>query len=278
MDGIKDVELLEQARQGATDAFGTLLRRHNRYLYRVARSVLQDDDEAEDVVQQTYLQAFVNFVDFRGEASLRTWLTRIALNEALQRRRRRRPTVELSQVDTAPERVRSETHLFSHALSTPEHDAARRQIREILERAIDDLPPAFRTVLILRDVEEASVEETANAIGIKPETVRTRLHRARRMLRDSLGEQFAFVLNDVFPFERPRCDALVGRVLTEVARLRQSPDPGRADLPRFAPATIKSGRVFRQPPVGGKFQFGIGPFWRAAARAWARVVHRSGAA
>jgi len=278
MDGVRDVELLEQARQGVLDAFGMLMRRHNRYLYRVARSVLRDDDEAEDVVQQTYLLAFVSFVDFRGEASLRTWLTRIAINEALQRRRRRRATVELSLVDTAQERLRSESHLFPHALLTPEHAAARSQIRETLERAIDDLPPAFRTVLILRDVEEASVEETANVVGIKPETVRTRLHRARRMLRDSLGEQFAFALNDVFPFERPRCDALVGRVLIEVARLRQPLDRAGADPPLFAAATIKSGALFRRAPVGGKFQFGIRLFWHAAARTWARVVHRFGAA
>jgi RNA polymerase sigma-70 factor (ECF subfamily) len=90
-----------------------------------------------------------------------------------------------------------------------------------LERAIDDLPPGFRTVLIMREVEEASVDETANVLGIKPETVRTRLHRARRMLRDSLGEQFAAVLKDVFPFERPRCDALVRKLLIEVGSIRK---------------------------------------------------------
>jgi RNA polymerase sigma-70 factor, ECF subfamily len=100
--------------------------------------------------------------------------------------------------------------LSSLTNSTPEHSAARRQIRETLERAIDDLPPAFRMVLIMRDVEEASVDETANILGIRSETVRTRLHRARRMLGDRLGEQFAAALKEVFPFERPRCDALFG--------------------------------------------------------------------
>jgi RNA polymerase sigma-70 factor, ECF subfamily len=105
MDGASDGELLELAREGDPDAFSALIRRHDRYLYRVARSVLQDDDEAEDVVQQTYLQAYISFVDFRREANLRTWLTRIALNDALQRRRRRRATVELSQRARAhPER------------------------------------------------------------------------------------------------------------------------------------------------------------------------------
>jgi RNA polymerase sigma-70 factor (ECF subfamily) len=219
MDDVGDGELLERARQGRSDAFSTLVRRHDRYLYRVARSVLRDDDEAEDVVQQTYLQAFAHLVDFRGEASLRTWLTRIALNDALQRRRRQRSTVELDQLDTARERIRSDVVLSSLITPTPEQAAARSQVREILERAVDDLPPAFRTVLIMRDVEEVSVDETANILAIKPETVRTRLHRARRMLRDSLGEQFAAVLKDVFPFERPRCDALVRKLLVSVASI-----------------------------------------------------------
>jgi RNA polymerase sigma-70 factor (ECF subfamily) len=216
MDEAGDGELLERARQGHPDAFSTLIRRHDRYLYRVARSVLRSDDEAEDVVQQTYLQAFTNFVDFRGEANLRTWLTRIALNDALQRRRRQRATVELDQLDAARERIRSDFALSALTIPTPEHAAAHSQIRMILEHAIDKLPPAFRIVLIMRDVEEASVNETASALAIKPETVRTRLHRARRMLRDSLGEQFAAALKDVFPFERPRCDALVRKLLISV--------------------------------------------------------------
>ena len=219
-----DVELLERAQKGHAEAFSTLIRRYDRYLYRVARSILRNDDESEDVVQQTYLQAYINIVNFRGQANLRTWLTRIALNEALSRRRRQRSTVELSQLDTARERIRSDI-LFSALInSTPEHAAARRQIREILERAIDNLPPAFRTVLIMRDVEEASIDETATVLGIKPETVRTRLHRARRILRNSLGEQFAAVLKDVFPFERPRCDALVRKLLIKASSLRKPKD------------------------------------------------------
>ena len=111
--------------------------------------------------------------------------------------------------------------------------AAHRQIREILERAIDDLPPAFRTVLVMRDVEQASVDETANVLGLKPETVRTRLHRARRMLRDRLGEQFAAVLKDVFPFERPRCDALVRKLLIEIGSIRKPQDAFRCRI-RYA--------------------------------------------
>jgi RNA polymerase sigma-70 factor, ECF subfamily len=215
MDEASDSELLEGARRGEPTAFRTLVRRHDRYLYRVARSVLQDDQEAEDVVQQTYLQAFTKLVDFRGEASLRTWLTRITLNEAIRRRRQQRSVVGLSAVDTAQERVRSHNYLWPLTTPTPESAAARSQIRRILEQAIDGLPVAFRTVLILRDVEEVSVEQTA-VLGLQPETVRTRLHRARRMLREKLGEQLASALKDVFPFDQPRCDELVRRLCDQL--------------------------------------------------------------
>jgi RNA polymerase sigma-70 factor, ECF subfamily len=220
MDRATDIELLERARQGRDDAFSALVRRHDRYLYRVARSILRDHQEAEDVVQQTYLKAFTKIVDFRGEANLRTWLTRIALNEALGRKRQQRLHVELGAIDTAQERVRSQIYLSPMTQATPEGEASRSQIRQILESAIDHLPPALRTVLVMRDVEGATVEETANILGIKAETVRTRLHRARNMLRARLGEEFAAVLREVFPFERPRCDALVSRVLAKIGLLR----------------------------------------------------------
>jgi RNA polymerase sigma-70 factor, ECF subfamily len=221
VDKVSDSQLLERARHGDADAFSALVRRHDRYLYRIARSILGDDQEAEDVVQQTYLKAFTKIVGFRGEASLRTWLTRIALNETLRHKRRQRSLVELGQIDTARERVRSQIYLSPLTQATPEGEVARTQIRQMLERAIDDLAPAFRTVFVMRDVEEATVEETANVLGIKAETVRTRLHRARNMLRERLGEQFATVLKDVFPFERPRCDALVARLAGKLGLLRE---------------------------------------------------------
>jgi RNA polymerase sigma-70 factor, ECF subfamily len=172
-----DRELLDGAQRGNSAAFRALIRRHDRYLYRVARSVLHNDQEAEDVVQQTYLQAFTKLIDFDGEASLRTWLTRITLNDAIRRRRRQRSIVDLSAIDTAQERARSHIYL-SPSTPTPESAAARSQIRRILEQAIDLLPASFRLVLILRDVEEVNVEQTAKVLGLQPETVRTRLHRA----------------------------------------------------------------------------------------------------
>jgi RNA polymerase sigma-70 factor (ECF subfamily) len=211
-----DKELLDCARQGDPAAFRTLIRRHDRYLYRVARSVMADDHEAEDVIQQTYLLAFTHISGFRGEASLRTWLTRIALNEAGRRRRRQRSAIALSEVDESRERARSQALLSPLTLPDPERVAARTQIREILEKAIDALPAAFRTALILCDVEEVSAKEAAKVLGIKTETVRTRLYRARRMLRERLGEEFAAALKDVFPFELPRCNALTRRVLDQL--------------------------------------------------------------
>jgi len=222
MDERSDVELLECARQGDSVAFAMLVRRHDRYLYRVARSVLRDEAEAEDVVQQTYLRAFTKIADFQGHANLKTWLTRIALNEAYQRRQRRRSLVALGEIDTAEERARSQAYLSPLTSSSPEAEAARSQIRRLLERAIDDLPLAFRTVFVMREVEDASVEEVATILGIKPETVRTRVHRARVMLRESLGEQIASAIKEVFPFERPRCDALVGRLQDTVGLRHES--------------------------------------------------------
>jgi RNA polymerase sigma-70 factor (ECF subfamily) len=212
--GPSDIELLERARQGEAAAFGTLIRRHDKHLYRIARSVLPDDQEAEDIVQETYIRAFTGLRDFRGAASLRTWLKRIVLNEAIRRRRRQRPMLDLEALHAAQERTRRPVHSSSLTArnSDPERAAAQNQIRKMLEKAIDDLPVAFRMVFVMRDVEEISTGETAKLLGIREETVKTRLHRARRLLRESLGQQLALALKDVFPFERPRCDALVQRL------------------------------------------------------------------
>jgi RNA polymerase sigma-70 factor (ECF subfamily) len=212
--GPSDSELLHRARAGDAAAFEALIRRHDKHLYRIARSVLPHDQEAEDIVQETYIRAFMGLPGFRGAASLRTWLTRIALNEAVRRTRGRRSMLEIGAVHDAQERSRRPLHTAAlTALGRdPEHAAAQAQIRGILERAIDDLPAAFRTVFVMRDVEDINIGLTAKLLGIREETVKTRLHRARRLLREKLGEQFAAALKDVFPFEKPRCDALIRRI------------------------------------------------------------------
>lgn len=215
---VSDTELLRLARGNDPAAFRILIRRHDRYLYRIARSVLLDDHEAEDIVQETYVRAFTRLVDFRGDASLSTWLTRIALNEARQRRRRRHRVVSLDILDSTSGHLEAQIHRSPMIApdQDPERATAQHQIRILLERAIDDLPEAFRTVFLMRDVEEASTEETAFVLGIRQQTVKTRLHRARRMLRDALGDQIGIALKDAFPFERARCDRLVERVLSQL--------------------------------------------------------------
>ena len=210
--------LVERAKSGDQSAFRAIMDQHNRRLYRVARAVMKDDTEAEDVVQETYLRAFSNLAKFRGESSLATWLTRIALNEAMGRKRKQRITVTLESVETAQEDTSAQIIQFP-AMSTetdPERSAAQREIRILLERAMDALPEAFRLVFVMRDVEEMSIEETATYLRIRPETVKTRLHRARRLLRQSLDGQLASTLKGAFPFAGARCARITEAVLSRL--------------------------------------------------------------
>jgi RNA polymerase sigma-70 factor (ECF subfamily) len=214
LDALGDAELVQLARQRDSGAFRVIMRRHNRRLYRVARAVTRDDSEAEDVVQEAYFHAFANLGNFRGDSGLATWLTRIALNEALGRLRRRRPTVELSTLDAESQ---DETHVISFPPMTancdPERAVAQREVRRLMERAIDDLPEAFRIVFVMREIEELSIEETAGFLNLPEATVKTRLHRARRLLRQALDEQLAPTLADAFPFDGMRCTRMADRVL-----------------------------------------------------------------
>ena len=155
--------LVERAKSGDQSAFRAIMEQHNRRLYRVARAVMKDDTEAEDVVQETYLSAFSNLSNFRGDSSLATWLTRITLNEALGRRRKQRATVTLENVETAQETSAQIVQFSTMNTETdPERSAAQREIRRLLEHAMDALPEPFRLVFIMRDVEEMNIEETAS--------------------------------------------------------------------------------------------------------------------
>jgi RNA polymerase sigma-70 factor (ECF subfamily) len=191
--------------------------KHDRHLYRIARSVLLDDHEAEDAVQETYVLAFTRLADFRGDASLSTWLARIALNESLKRRRRRPRTVDLDVIDAA--RDGSDMQNYRSPMIAPDQDPeraiAQHQLRRFLERAIDDLPETFRTVFVMRAIEEATTEETATLLGIRQQTVKTRLHRARRMLRAALGEHIGAAVKCV-SVRQTRCDRLVKKVLEQL--------------------------------------------------------------
>ena len=214
LEALDDAQLVQLARRSDGDAFRTIMQRNNRRLYRVARSVLGDDSEAEDVVQEAYVRAFGSLGTFRGDSSLTTWLTRITLNEALGRLRQRRPTVDLTVLDEEPAGPANIIQFPSMQPGTdPERTAAQQQIRRLIEGAIDDLPEAFRTVFVMREIEEMSVEETAAFLDIEPATVKTRLHRARRLLRQALDQQLASTLTEAFPFDGKRCTRTADKVL-----------------------------------------------------------------
>jgi RNA polymerase sigma-70 factor (ECF subfamily) len=215
---LDDAALVALVRGGQQAAFRHIMQRCNQRLFRVARSVLGEDAEAEDVLQESYLRAYRKLDTFRGESSLLTWLTSIVLNEARGRLRKRHNMVGLEKIDESP----MDTHQIVQFPSRfgsedPAVSAARTQIRHLLEHAIDALPPAFRTVYMLREVEECSVEETATQLAIKPETVKTRLHRARRLLRHSLHGSVAASLADAFPFMGARCARVTEAVMAQLA-------------------------------------------------------------
>ena len=217
-DELDETELVRLAQGGDGGAFRAIMKRGNQRLFRMARGIVRDDDEAEDVLQEAYARAFSAIGGFRGEAGVMTWLTRIVLNEARGRLRRRRPMVQLDQIEAA-QMEGAQVIPFPHAFgsASPEAGAARAQIRSLIEQAVDDLPEAFRIVFILRDIEECSIEETAANLELKPETVKTRLHRARRMLRTALDARLASTMVEAFPFMGARCDRITEGVLARLA-------------------------------------------------------------
>jgi RNA polymerase sigma-70 factor (ECF subfamily) len=218
LSSLSDEALATKVRAGETGAFAAIMQRYNRRLYRVARGLMRDDAEAEDVVQAAYLRAFAALGGFRGDASFATWLTRIVLNEALGRLRGRRPTAELAALDREDGDARARLIMFPgvNMPADPEAAAARSQIRRLLENAIDTLPDPFRLVFVMRDVEEMSVDETSAQLGIRPETVKTRLHRARRLLRAELHGRLSSALADTFPFGGARCARITAAVLAKI--------------------------------------------------------------
>jgi RNA polymerase sigma-70 factor (ECF subfamily) len=212
-----DAELVRLAREWSVSALRLLIRRHNQRLYRVARAIVRDNTEAEDVLQEAYLSAFENLANFRANANLSTWLTRIVVNKAIGHLRRENIMVPLDAAEDV-ERLEAAAVTLSNVASEhdPERAAARSQVRDLLERAIDNLPEPFRVVFVMRMVEQLSVKETAASLGIREETVRTRLHRAKKLMREQLQTTLASALTDAFPFQDPRCadftDALLARL------------------------------------------------------------------
>jgi len=225
-----DADLARAIGAGDSRAFELLMRRHNRRLFRVARAILGDDAESEDALQEAYLAAYRNMGSFQGGAKLSTWLTRIVINEALGRlRRRKRMAVVVPFTASGRDESNDQEDAMSDASAErPEAAAMRAELRALLERRIDELPSQFRTVFMLRDVEELSVEETAECLDIPAATVRTRSFRARALLRDSLSRDIDIGTVSAFEFAGARCDRIVEGVL---ARLRSVTLPVRTAGP-----------------------------------------------
>jgi RNA polymerase sigma-70 factor (ECF subfamily) len=220
--GAGDNALIAQAATGDARAFEALMRRYNRMLFRTARAILRDDAEAEDALQEAYLQAYRSLASFRAEAKLSTWLARIVANEALMRRRkqtRRADILPMQSADT-PE---VEQVMQTDSDNAPDMRAARGEMRRLLEAQIDALPETYRTVFMLRAVEELSAEETAAVLEIPAATVRTRLFRARSLLREALAQKIDLACEDAFSFAGERCDRVVAGVLARLSPMKETP-------------------------------------------------------
>jgi len=204
-----DQELIARIREGETAAFEKLMRRYNQRVFRAARSVLRDDTEAQDVVQETFVRAFRHLNEFEERSSVGTWLTRIAINEALTRLRRLRFFGTLES-----ERNEQEGGFKSVESNQPgpEDQASSRELRSVLVSAIDSLSEEFRTVFMLREVEGLSTVETAEILQVSAEAVRVRFHRARKALRQQVEKQIGNEVQELFTFAGTRCDATVKEV------------------------------------------------------------------
>lgn len=208
--------IVNRVRTGGHDAFALLMRRFNRRLYRLARAIVRDDAEAEDALQDAYLNAFRALGGFRGECSLSTWLSRLVINECLKRTRRDARRQNVMPMTHSPADRELEA-VPCNDFGSPDAATDRAQMRAILERNIDALPESFRAVFVLRSVEELTVDETAECLGIPAETVRTRHFRAKTLLRNALARQIDLAERNVFEFAGTRCDGIVASVLARLA-------------------------------------------------------------
>jgi RNA polymerase sigma-70 factor (ECF subfamily) len=211
-----DDELARRVAVGDSSAFEALMRRHNRTLFRTARAVLRDDAEAEDALQDAYLQVYRSIGDFRSEAKLSTWLVRVVANEALMRLRKRQRRAAILPLQPGASEDEINQVADTEMEEAPERSAQRAEMRRLLEAEIDSLPADYRAVFVLRIVEEMSVEETAAALSIPPATVRTRLFRARSLLREGLAAKIDLACEEVFAFAGERCDRIVNNVMGRI--------------------------------------------------------------
>jgi RNA polymerase sigma-70 factor (ECF subfamily) len=200
LEDLSDLELVDRVRSGAREDFEVLVRRHNQRLYRAARAIMKSDDEAEDIVQQAWLEVFRNLAQFRGDAAFTTWATRIAVNAAINHARKRPVIAEVQDMASSNEK--------------PDEDAERAELGRLLEQCLERLPQGNREVMVLRDVLELDTAETAQMLGLSEEAVRVRLHRARAALAAELTER---MINKVYSFAGERCARITRNVMAAIA-------------------------------------------------------------
>jgi len=215
LEGWSDEEVIERVKAGDTSLYEIIMRRYNQRLYRIARAILRDDSEAEDVIQDTYVRAFQHLDQFAGRAPFSAWLTRIAVHEALARLRLRNRSQQLGDTEQDGEFLMT----LAESSPDPEQSASRAETSQLLEDAVLGFPEQFRTVVMLRDVEELSTSETATALDLSEENLKVRLHRGRAMLRSWLVARVGAQAKNAFPFMGIRCDRVVHGVLARLAEL-----------------------------------------------------------
>jgi len=223
---LTDEEVVTRVLNGETALFEILMRRYNQRLYRVARSILRDDGEAEDVMQDAYVRAYQHLGQFAGRAKFSTWLTRIAVHEALARAHRGKRYDALEGLSA----VQGEAMKFASAAPSPEQEVATAQSHAILEEAILSLPESYRTVLMMRDIEELTTAEAAESLDITEQNVKVRLHRARALLRRELYTRAGVSSADAFAFMGVRCDRVVKNVFARLAMIQVAVDPGSSSI------------------------------------------------
>jgi RNA polymerase sigma-70 factor (ECF subfamily) len=215
-DNLSDDEIVERVLAGELGLFETLMRRHNQRLYRAVRSILSGSDEAEDVVQDAYVRAYAHLHQFEGRASFATWITRIAINEALARLRDRKRVVEIDSIENSEE---AEMKFLKSTAPTPEEETMARSVATMLEGAVDALPDAYRSVFMLREIEGLDTAETAECLQLTEDAVKVRLHRGRALLRREIYKLTGEAGAEAFQFAGARCDAIVESVLARIQNM-----------------------------------------------------------
>jgi RNA polymerase sigma-70 factor, ECF subfamily len=215
---LTDAEIVRRVQAGESALFEALMRRHNQRVYRVARAVVKDESDVEDVMQQAYVNAFTHLKQFEERSQFSTWLTRIVLHEAFNRRRKAKRSESRAPVESYLDDDRGDfMDRFESPIADPERQAYAQELTRVLEAAVDTLPETYRMVFMLRDVEGLSTQETGDDLGLRAEAVKTRLHRARAMIRRAVTAQIGDVAPGTFQFHAPRCDRVVAAVLARIS-------------------------------------------------------------